>query len=97
MSLTSLKDLLSDSIKRAKISDQVDAIRIFEYFKKEIGEKIGERALNRLKLVSFKNGVLKISILSSALASEIKLHEQEIINNINQQFKKKVIKKLLFY
>jgi len=97
MAFIPLKDLVSESLKRAKINEQVNAVRIFACFEQAVRQKIGEKSLSRLKPVLLKDGVLKISVLSSALSSELKLHENEIIEMINQEFRKKVITKLQFF
>jgi predicted nucleic acid-binding Zn ribbon protein len=97
MSFTPLKYLINDTIKRAKINEQIEATLVFEYFNKAIKEEIGEKALSRMQAKYLKDGVLKIAVLSSALSSEIKLHEEEIIEKINNKFGKKIIKKLQFF
>jgi len=96
MSFISLKYLINDTIKRAKINEQVEATLAFKYYNRAVKEEIGEKALSRTRAKYLKNGILSIAVLSSALSSEIKLHEAEIISRINKEFKRKVINNIKF-
>ena len=56
-------------------------------------EKVSE---GEYEAISYKNGALKIRVLSGARASLIKMKEQEYISKINTELKRELVKKLRF-
>jgi len=76
-------------------SRQIDAITVIKttevFFKSKFPS-----FYHKINPISFKNGVLRIASLSAPIASELKLHEKEIIKCINIKLEKEVIQKLNF-
>ncbi|MEK9129786.1 MAG: DciA family protein [Patescibacteria group bacterium] len=91
-----LSVFLPAALKKAKIKEQVDAIIICEEFNQIIQDIWDEKIFNQIKVISYKNKILTIAILSSVLASELQLKQEEIIKKINFKFKKNIVKKLYF-
>lgn len=65
------KDLFTKRLNQLGIKRQVDAAMIVANAQKVINEKFGEqRGGDNLKVVSYRNGVLKIAASSPAWAAE---------------------------
>ena len=50
----------------------------------------------RFGVISFKNGLLTVSVQSSAAAANLQAESQEIIDEINQKVGKRVVEKIRF-
>ncbi|MDZ7798838.1 MAG: DciA family protein [Patescibacteria group bacterium] len=92
----SIGSLLNKSLKRQGIESQVKASQVIKTFHKIIERKFGQKVLEQLQAKSLKNKTLVVAILSSVVASEIRLHQEEIIEEINSQYKKTLVEKLRF-
>ena len=92
----SLKNLLSDSIRKAGISEQVGAARVCEEFNRIVVEVLGEKVKDRVKALYVKNRTLSVAVLSSAMGQEIKLHEQEILEKLRQKVGEIQVERLRF-
>lgn len=57
-------------MKQLGIKKQVDASMIVEEAQKKIKEIFGERGAENLRVVSYRNGILKIAASSNAWAAE---------------------------
>jgi hypothetical protein len=94
--IDTIKNLLGGSIKNAGISDQVEAAVVCEDFNKIAVEILGENVKDKLKALYVKNKTLTIAVMSSALGQEIKLHEHEILEKLNQKTGKNKVERLRF-
>jgi len=92
----SIGSLLDKSLKRQGIESQVKASQVIKTFHKIVEKKFGKKVLEQLQAKSLKNKTLVIAVLSSVVASEIRLHQEEIIKEINNQYKKTLVEKLRF-
>jgi len=89
-----IKSILPKSIRRAGIGRQVQDTLIIKLFN-EIKEKLLITASSeKIRPVYAKGGVLVIASLSSSATKELQTKEKEIINEINNNFKKRVINKI---
>lgn len=61
---------LEKKLNKLGIKKQVEASMIVEGAQKKIEELFGERGAQNLKVVSFKNGILKIAATNNAWAAE---------------------------
>ncbi len=95
--LKSIGDLVEGSVKRQGIENQVQASQVIEEFHKTIVEKFGKRILSQVQAKSLKNQVLNIATLSSVVTSELRMHEEEILERINNKYKKTLVNKLRFF
>jgi len=87
MGFSSVGNILNKKIKQKPgLSRQIQASLVCEEFDKIIDNKWGDKVKNKAKAMYFKDNVLTIACLSSVMAQEIKLYENEIINTLNQKF-----------
>ena len=77
-----LSDLLSGAVKRAGLGRQIEAAMVVEAGNRALIEHFGEGVLSHAACRSVKHDVLSISCTHSALASEIKLNQDKIIESI---------------
>ena len=91
-----IKNLLNKSIKKSGTAMQIEAALVLKQFEKELKKLMGEEIGEKVKAVSLKNQSLTVAVLSSVMASEIKLREPDIIEAINRFFDREVVKSLRF-
>jgi len=91
-----IKNLLSKQLKKSGTAKQVEAALVLKQFENELKKMMGEEIGRKVKAVSLKNQVLTVACLSSAMASEIKLREADLIEGINRFFDRQVVKSLRF-
>jgi predicted nucleic acid-binding Zn ribbon protein len=91
-----LSKFLPFSLKKAKIEKQVEAMMACQEFDQIIQSIWDEKILDQIKAISLKDRVLTVAILSSVLASELQLRQEEIIKKINFKLKKIAIERLRF-
>lgn len=84
MALIPLKNLLPQALKKNKISAQVEASLVLEEFEKAAVKKWGEKIRNEAKAMYLKNKILYVAVLSSVVASELKMHTNYLITLINE-------------
>jgi hypothetical protein len=94
--IDSIKNLLGDSIKKAGISDQVEASVVCEEFDKIAVEILGDQVKDKLRALYVKNQTLTIAVMSSVMGQEIKLHEHEILEKLNQKTGQNKVERLRF-
>jgi len=87
MSFSTIENILNKNIqKKSGLTKQIQATLICEKFDKIIQEKWGNKMINKVKAMYFKDNILTIASLSSVASQEIKLHEKEILEKINEKF-----------
>ena len=91
-----IKNLLSGSIQRSGVAPQVEASLVCEEFNKIALEILGENIRDKVKALYIKNNTLSIAVMSSALGQEIKLHELEILQKLNQKTGQNKVERLRF-
>ena len=87
----SLKNLLPQSLRKSGSVRQIEASMITEKAGFVLEELFGKEAASQMKIVSFRNGNLKISCMHSAYAEEITLREKETIAAINARLEAEVV------
>ena len=86
MSFSTIGNVLEKTFKsKSGLAKQVTATLVCEEFDKIINHK-WPNLKNKAKALYFKNNVLTIASLSSIMAQEIKLHENEILEKLNEKF-----------
>ncbi|MFH1598195.1 MAG: DciA family protein [Patescibacteria group bacterium] len=88
--------LLKKSLRRLGVEEQVEASQVLEEFQRLIEGQLGKKTRRLVKPLYLKNQTLHISVTSSVLATEIKIHQGQIIKNLNYKFKKTLVKNLRF-
>jgi predicted nucleic acid-binding Zn ribbon protein len=91
-----LKNLLWKAINKAGIARQVEAALVVEKAQAIVDEFLPKKESKLAKVLYLKNQLLTVACLSSTVAQEIKLNEPQIINRLNQQFNKEIVKRLRF-
>lgn len=91
-----IKNILPSSLSRYGIDRQAQAAFVCFLFEKIIKEELGGEVHKNCQPLSFKNGILKIQVKNSVLASEIQLNQSKIINKINKEIGKEVVRRLQF-
>ncbi len=87
MSFSTIGNILNKNIqKKSGLTKQIQATLICEKFDKIIQEKWGNKIIDKVKAIYFKNNTLTIASLSSVASQEIKLHEKKILEKINEKF-----------
>ena len=87
MSFSTIENILDKSFKsKSGLAKQVTAALVCDEFDKIILEKWGSKIKNKTKALYFKDNTLTIASLSSVMAQEIKLHENEILKELNLKF-----------
>lgn len=77
-----LKNLLYQSLQRAGIAEQVRAAMTCDVFNEIVYQLLGPQAKGKVRGLYVKNGTLTVSVSSSSLGQEIKLHEFDILEKL---------------
>ena len=89
MSFTSITNILSKNInQKSGLKKQIIAALVCDEFDKIIIEIWGEKIRDQVRAIYYKNNILTIASLSSVVAQEIKLNEQNILEKLNKKFDK---------
>ena len=87
MAYSTIESIINKNFKsKSGLVKQVTAALVCDEFNKIILEKWGDIVKDQAKALSFKDNTLTIASLSSPLAQEIKLHEEEILEKIKIKF-----------
>lgn len=84
-------DLLQ-SLNKAGISKQIEAVQVCDLWEKVICKIFGEQVIGQTQALHFKDGTLTVAALSPVLAQEFKFKEEEIKKELNAGRKEKVRK-----
>lgn len=94
--LNPIGDFLDRAVKRQGIAKQVEASQVMKEFEAIVVRQFGRKILNQVQAKSLKNQVLSVAVLSSVVANELRINEKEILNKINDKYKKTLVEKLRF-
>lgn len=91
MTFSTIGNILDKNLKaKSGLAQQVQTALICDEFNKIIQHK-WPNLTNKAKALYFKNNILTIASLSSVMAQEIKLHEKEILDKLNEKFPDSVL------
>ena len=76
------------------LSKQLEIVKVFDLYRQELKKLFPEE--KDAKLVSLKNKILTIKTSSSVAANELRMREGGIINLINQNSQKEIIKRVVY-
>ncbi len=86
MSFIPLGDALKDRLKRnSPMQKQIDAAEVVEGAKLVFVELFGVELAQHANPLFLKNRTLTVSCTSSAMAQEIRLNQQQIVDKINKK------------
>ncbi len=91
--ITPLKEAIDKLLKAYKISDKLDEISIQQEWEKLMGSMIAKRT----KSIALKNNILHVKLESSVLRHELNFAKARIVEKLNRQIGKRVVKDVLFY
>ena len=89
-------NLLNKTINKAGIGEQVGAAVVCDAFNTIMKDVIGDKSEGRAKAMYVKNKTLSIAVMSSAMGQEIKLHEQEILEQLDKKVGRGKVERLRF-
>ena len=92
-SISSLINARNDSSSFVK---GVNAALIIEKANEVLVELLGNKITKFISILYYKNGILAIQCQGSTISQELKLREGEILDNLNNYFITKNIKRLKF-
>jgi len=96
MSFTPVGKIIPHNIKKSGFGRQIEAAMILKEFEQILCSIFGDAVKFKIKVVSFKDGTVKLSSLSSILAQEIQLREKKILARLNQKFGQETVLKIKF-
>ena len=87
MSFSTISNVLNKNFKqKSGLAKQIQAALVCDEFDKIINKQWKGKVKDKTKALYFKDNILTIASLSSVIAQEIKLHEKDILEKINQKF-----------
>jgi predicted nucleic acid-binding Zn ribbon protein len=90
-----LSETLREKIKKqAELSRQLEIVAVFDLYQENL-KKIFPRS-PKIKLQSLRGKVLTVLTTSSVMANELRFYEHRIIDAINRQLGKTVIKRVVY-
>lgn len=75
---------------------QVEAALVVKKFDEIAIEIWGAEIAKEIKALYIKDKILTVAVLSSAMSSELRFQENEIIKKLNQHFDKELVYKIRF-
>lgn len=91
MAWQSLKHIMSKSLKKAGISEQVTAQRVLDTAAKLLAQRWGDETAELVSFRSFSNGVLYATSSSAAAIQTIKLEKIDFMNALNYELGGRVV------
>lgn len=88
--------LNSHSGKDSSTKKQVETGQLVEFAQDVLEEIFGEKNAQMAKPLFLKNRTLTITCLNSLIAQEIRLHQQEIVDKINNKLGKKEVDRIRY-
>lgn len=78
--MNDLNNIFSKRLEKLGLKKQVEASLVVEEAQKRLEKIFGKKVEGNLKVVSFKNGVLKIAAKNSVWAGECRMREEQVKN-----------------
>ncbi|MDD4995464.1 MAG: DciA family protein [Patescibacteria group bacterium] len=89
--LIHIKKLLDEAVKRAGITQSVNAARVVEEFNRVCRELYGKLTCDAVAHVSFRNGIVRVSCGHAVVAQNLQFNKSRLINEINRGLKAKAV------
>jgi hypothetical protein len=94
MSFQPIRRILPASIRDSGIEVQISAIRVLEEASAALTRMWGAEQASYVEMVSFKEGVLNISVRSPSAAHALRASETQWINEINRALGSRKVAKI---
>ena len=85
-------EILRELMKNPKLSNKLDELDALDLWKELIGDKLDKYILD----VKIYRGILYVKLNSSALKNELYYEKTDLINRINQNLQKDIVKDIVF-
>jgi len=89
--LLNISDVLKDFVETNNLEKGLDKVNVRDAWTSLMGNGIN----NYTEAVELKNGILYVRLSSSVLREELSYGKDKIINNLNEELGKALIKKLI--
>jgi predicted nucleic acid-binding Zn ribbon protein len=91
-----IKELLSKRLKQTGLSKNIRTSLVIEEFDSLLRKDFSASVATKIKPLYVKNKILTVACLSSVIASELNLHKQQLISQINKKFKSIALRDIRF-
>ena len=88
-----LQDLLKKAYRRLDMEETATELEVKDVYEKVVGDLISRLTWK----VSFKNGILALSIASPGLRQELWYRRESLVTRINDILGRQAVKKIVFY
>lgn len=82
--------------EKTPLKKQIQASQIVEIANKLLLELFGKEQEKNIAALFLKNRTLTISCANSAVAQEVRLHQQEIVDGVNQKLGKNEVDRIRY-
>lgn len=92
-----IKNLVSQSVKKAGADKSVEAARVVEITEKIIEKIFGKKMTMHIKPLYLKNRTLTVSCTNSTVAQELKLQEPDILERLTKKLGKNLVDRIRYF
>ena len=85
-----LKDVIDRLLKQYNLDTKFNEHEIIAHWNKMLGQMIA----NKTRQISFRDGVLYVSLESSVIRKELHFAKEKLIANLNESLGKEIIKEI---
>ena len=89
--IDSLKDILKKFSNKPKLKKKLNGVEALDQLNTILGKNLQSYITNKY----FQNGIIYIHLSSSVLRSELSYQKQELIDNINKNIGRKIVKEII--
>ena len=94
MTFTKVKDILPKVLNQKGLKRQAESGLICEKWDEVVKNHFPEDFCNQTKVISFKNGELKVAVLNSSVGQELQLHSSDLVKKLNNLLGDKAVKRI---
>ncbi len=87
-----ISSVISDIINQDQLVEGINNIKVINSWKKIAGKNI----LSYVTKINFINGNLYVKLKSAPLRNELNFNKERFLNQINEDLKNKIVKKIIF-
>ena len=96
MPFSHISSVLGYNLNKNNLTYKVEAALALKYFDAVAQAIWGQKIQHQAKALYLKDHILTIAVLSSVLATELKLRESEIISEVNKKIGREAVRQLRF-
>lgn len=85
-SLSSIGDVLGAKDQKSSLMKGIKASMVVEEANKMMSDLWGESVATQAQAISFKNKCVSVACLNGAIANEIKLYQNTVLQAVNKKF-----------